>query len=61
MRRLLCQLLSDLVVAWGGNEGTCGALSGAIAVVSLIKSDNNESKEEIYDSVKKIIQSICGT
>ena len=38
----------------GGNEGTCGALSGAIAVVSLIKSDNNESKEEIYDSVKKL-------
>jgi len=38
----------------GGNEGTCGALSGAIAVVSLIKSNNNESKEEIYDSIKKL-------
>jgi C_GCAxxG_C_C family probable redox protein len=38
----------------GGNDGTCGAISGAIAVVSLIQNNNNESKEDIYNCVKKL-------
>ena len=38
----------------GGNDGTCGALSGAIVVLSLLKSTLGQTKEEIYSSVKEL-------
>ncbi len=38
----------------GGNDGTCGALTGAITVVSLMKSKQEATKEELYKSVKEL-------
>jgi C_GCAxxG_C_C family probable redox protein len=44
----------------GGNDGTCGALSGAIMVVSLLSSSGdvqNISKEKTYPLVKELYDS----
>lgn len=38
----------------GGNDGTCGALSGALVVLSLFMSSQKKSKEEISASAKEL-------
>jgi C_GCAxxG_C_C family probable redox protein len=51
--RLLWRLSQGFGGGMGGYEGTCGALSGAIMVLSYLNS-NQKSKEEVYAIVKEL-------
>lgn len=52
--KTLCSLTAGFGGGMGGNDGVCGALSGAIIVLSLFMSTQKKSKEEISSSAKEL-------